>query len=536
MPTETIKDFGVRLIACFTVLWTPFFFFSSYRGHPIPAAALIYSAILFASAALVFTLIIGRNRGARRVAVFTLIVCLFLDLQVPQFNGATAYVGALVIAGIFWLIREHLAVIVASVFTTVLVSSAVTSQIEPYVDHTMVTYHHEDGDTPAAPGRVVHLILDGFSSVSGIPKEIAGGPALRSEIEDFFRSYDFTLYPNAISEYAVTRNSISGILNFEASSTPERHIHGKRPIVLKDNAYFERLHERGFEINVYQSTYMDYCAETPVPLATCFTYRYDGTDWLRTSSLSDSQKLSALLGMYLNLPGAFESIWKAYVGLRELTANIGVSLPAVMIWDGTPAPIAAMSAFDHYRETVLLAPSGTAHFAHVLLPHGPFIYDENCQMREEPLGWLGSHPLHRKDNTPAGRELRYQQYFPQVQCTFRELSTLFDGLKAEGKWADTEIILHGDHAARIYLTAPRNRNRERLTANDLADGFSTLFAVKLPYAQHGASDETIAPISRLLAEIALPETERVELDTTLSVYLEGQNNDFWTSIPWPQAP
>jgi hypothetical protein len=340
MPTETIKDFGVRLIACFTVLWTPFFFFSSYRGHPIPAAALIYSAILFAFAALVFSLLIGRNRGARRVAVFTLIVCLFLDLQVPQFNGATAYVGALVIAGIFWLIREHLAVIVASVFTTVLVSSAVTSQIEPYVDHTMVTFHHEDGDTPAAPGRVVHLILDGFSSVSGIPKEIAGGPALRSEIEDFFRSYDFTLYPNAISEYAVTRNSISGILNFEASSTPERHIHGKRPIVLKDNAYFERLHERGFEINVYQSTYLDYCAETPVPLATCFTYRYDGTDWLRASSLDDSQKLSVLLGMYLNLPGFFESVWKAYVALRGLSERVGIPLPAIMVWDGSPAPSA----------------------------------------------------------------------------------------------------------------------------------------------------------------------------------------------------
>jgi hypothetical protein len=535
MPTETEKDFGLRLIACFVVLWTPFFFFSSYRGHPIPATALIYSAILFALAALVFALIIGRDQGVRRVAVFTLIVCLFLDLQIKQFDGATAYVGAVVIAGVFWLIREHLALIVASVFTTVLVSSVLTTPAEPYVDHSMITNQQEDGDVSARSGRLVHLILDGFTGISGIPEDIVGGPALKSEIEDFFRSYDFALHPNAISEYAVTRNSISGILNYEASSTPERHIHGKRPVVLKDNAYFERLHERGFEINVHQSTYLDFCAETPVPLASCLTYRHDGTDWLRTSSLNDSQKLSVLLGMYLNLPGFFESVWKAYVDLRGLSAKIGIPLPAVMVWDGTPAPIAAMSALDHYRETVLSAPPGTAHFAHLLLPHGPFVYDSNCQLREKPLSWLGSHPLHQKASTPAGRELRYREYFPQVRCTLRELRRLFDGLKAEGKWADTEIILHSDHGSRIYETAPRERNRERLTGRDLNDGFSTLFAAKSPRAQRIGSDET-APVSRLLAKIAGPDTERVEPKTTLMVYLEGQNNEFWTAIPWVETP
>jgi hypothetical protein len=535
MPTETAKDFGLRLIACFVVLWTPFFFFSSYRGHPIPAAALICSAILFAFAALVFALMIGRDQGVRRVAVFTLIVCLFLDLQIAQFDGATAYVGAVVIAGVFWLIREHLALIVASVFTTVLVSSLFTTSTDPYVDHSMITNKHEDGDVSASSESLVHVILDGFSGISGIPEDIVGGRALRSEIEDFFRSYDFVLNPNAISEYAVTRNSISGILNYEASSTPEKHIHGKRPVVLKDNAYFERLHERGFEINVYQSTYLDFCAETPVPLASCLTYRYDGTDWLRASSLDDSQKLSVLLGMYLNLPGFFESVWKAYVDLRSLSERVGISLPAVMVWDGTPAPIAAMFALGHYRERVISAPPGAAHFVHLLLPHGPFVYDSNCQLREKPLGWLGSHPLHRKDSTPTGRELRYRQYFPQVRCTLRELGTLFDGLKAEGKWADTEIILHGDHGSRIYETAPRERNRERLTGSDLTDGFSTLFAVKSPRSQR-ISGEGTAPVSRLLAKIAGPDTERVERTTTLTVYLEGQNDEFWTAIPWVETP
>ena len=86
--SDGLKDFSVRLIACFLILWTPFFFFSNFRGHPAPATALIYSAILFALAALFFALLMGPGKSIRRVAVFTLIVCLFLDLQAPWFDDA----------------------------------------------------------------------------------------------------------------------------------------------------------------------------------------------------------------------------------------------------------------------------------------------------------------------------------------------------------------------------------------------------------------------------------------------------------------
>ena len=158
---------------------------------------------------------------------------------------------------------------------------------------------------------------------------------------------------------------------------------------------------------------MDFCRESPVPLASCFTYRYDGTDWMRGSELGDRQKLSVLLGLYHNMPGFFESVWKGYVGLRNTFEAVGLSLPAIMEWDGILAPVATMSVFDRLNAEVSTTPSGTAHFANLLLPHSPFVYDAKCVPRPDPLDWLGSHPLRMKDSTKIGHEVRYAQYFEQ---------------------------------------------------------------------------------------------------------------------------
>ncbi len=475
----------------------------------------------------------GPGKSIRRVAVFTLIVCLFLDLQAPWFDDAAALGTAVLIAGVFWLLREHLALILVSLFATVLVTSALTTPGGQYVDHWTVTEQGGD-DAATASGMIVHLILDEFAGLAGIPDDIAGGRELKAEIKEFFQSYGFSLQTRAISEYASSRASISGMLNFDAGEAPEKHYHGKHPFIMKNNAYFEHLHQRGYKINVYQSTYLDFCAETPVPLASCFNYRYDGTDWLRTATLSDFRKMSVLLGMYLNLPGLFESGWKSYVKLRGQAQRIGVSLPTILAWDGNPSPITAVSALDHLREPVLEAPQGTAHFAHLLLPHGPYVYDAECNLRGPPFGWLSSHPLHEKDNTQAGRALRYQQYFVQVQCTLRQLQQLFDGLKAEGKWADTEIILHSDHGSRIYATAPRSKNRERLNAQDLADGFNTLFAVKSPHAQ-AIADDTTVPVSRLLARLIGADVQASGEDHPPVVYLQSQDDEPWMAFPWEET-
>ena len=532
------NDFWIRLAACFLLVWTPYFLFSSFRDHPIPAGALVYSVAVFAVPALGFTLLAGGNRGIRHALVLAFLVSLFLDLQTTWFDGVLAAGCALVVACLCWLLREHLALILVCVLGAMLAGTVLIPSNEQYVETWSVEGGAPVGDKMGADppaGTLIHIILDEFAGLGGIPEDIAGGQLLTKEIAEFFRSYGFELRANAISQYVSTKVSISSMLNFEAGETPEQNYRGKRPFILTSNRYFETLHERGYSLSVYQSTYLDYCAEAPVPLARCLTYRYDGTDWLRSADLSDFQKMTVLLGMLLNHPGILETFWKSYVGLRLQARQIGISLPVVMAWDGRVAPLASSSAFRSVRDTVAAASPGTAHFIHVLLPHSPYAFGSDCGLRDKPLTWLSHHPLHRRGNSPAGRDQRYGLYFEQVRCTLRQLGGLFDALKAEGNWDHAEIVLHGDHGSRLYERAPRAEARSELTPRDLADGFSTLFASKTNRGPM-VTDDGAGPVWRMLAETLKVNVGPGEQDSPLLIYLQGREDDSWVAYPWSANP
>ena len=40
-PRDGMKAIGMRAIAVFLTIWTPFFVFAALRGYPIPATSLI---------------------------------------------------------------------------------------------------------------------------------------------------------------------------------------------------------------------------------------------------------------------------------------------------------------------------------------------------------------------------------------------------------------------------------------------------------------------------------------------------------------
>src|SRR5690606_34761192 len=110
----------------------------------------------------------------------------------------------------------------------------------------------------AADGILIHLMLDEHAGIMGIPEDVPGGTALRRGLRKFFADNGFRLFGNAISEYAVTRNSMAGILNFTAGPTPYDLYEGREPFVPQQSRYFEALTETGYDIQVYQTLYMDY--------------------------------------------------------------------------------------------------------------------------------------------------------------------------------------------------------------------------------------------------------------------------------------
>lgn len=546
--SDRFRHLCLRFAAVFLILWTPFFSFSAYRGHPVPISSLVYSASLFAIPALLFAVLAGHERRYRYVGVFSLLVLVFLDLQFSWMQGVIALILSAVVVATCWALRGNLALILTTIFATMLVSTILTPT-SGYQDHTLESNPAVTPRPTQDPARrtdtFIHIILDEFIGVDGIPTEVKGGPALQREVSQFFERHGFRLYPNAFSEYALSKHSISSILNLEATDEPKKNFRSKRPYILTQNRVFDFLSERYPELHVTQSTYMDFCKESPATIASCFTYRFDGSDWLRTAALDDTDKLNILFGMYFNLPGFFELARKGYVRLQDIASDVGITLPSGIVWDGRVTPIASINAFDHFRRTVLESAPGTAHFGHIDLPHGPYVLDEFCNLTGNPFGWLSHRPLHGRENTTEGRRIRYEQYFDQIRCTLTRLDRFFAELKTAGKWRNSTILIHGDHGSRLYKTRVLGRHQAELTRADLMDGFSTLFAFRPnPSGEKNRSapsssprSERLArrPVSQLLAEslgIEIPEAERT---APPRVYLEDE--DSWFALPWaPDAP
>ena len=533
-----IYDYLVRFTAIFSILFTPFYNFYGDRSQPISWLSLSYSALYFAIVSVVLVMLIRRSQGILATAVFTATVALFLDFQYDWFRGVPLFAITLLIFGIFWALRKHVALILSVVFNTMLISSILIISLglgSGTPDQVVSTPGGQSApQDPEDRPVIVHLVLDEHAGIAGIPLDVPGGPELRQSLQKFYQSNGFRLFENAISEYVSSKNSIPDILNLSAGTEPEQWYYGKKPYVLRTSKYFELLNKSGYELIVHQSTYMDFCKEFPAIVSRCHTYRYDGTDWLRNSHLTDREMFYGLFGMYINRSNIFEAISKLYVRLTKTARLLYIRLPPLAEWDGSAASLSALAAFDDFIEDVSEGPPGAVYFAHILLPHSPYVFDSDCRLRPEIFGWMGNVPLHSKFNTEDSREQRYSRYLEQMKCTRSKLELLFSRMRAAGRFANATIVIHGDHGSRIYLTEPKSRNAESLDVRDYLDSFSTLFAAKAPGLAPGY-DKTWAPVSQLLGQLAGAGGLPSDTELLPRVYLEGSDDEDWVELPWPEA-
>jgi arylsulfatase A-like enzyme len=98
-------------------------------------------------------------------------------------------------------------------------------------------------------------------------------------------------------------------------------------------------------------------------------------------------------------------------------------------------------------------------------------------------------------NTAQSRAVRYPLYLEQVICTHRKLNELFEEMMRHGVYEDAIIIIQGDHGSRID-TGPPRPGVLNLSERDFIDGFSTLYAIKLPGLNPGY-DRRALPIDEL---------------------------------------
>jgi hypothetical protein len=506
-----LRPFLIDLGALALVMLAPFVVLLSFHGYAYFAPEVLLIAAATVAAAALLTLLVRLAGPLVRVLVLAAAIALFVDMHVSLPTSWPSYVVTLLflaavaaLAAILWLLREHATTILIVVFVTLigltlLRGSANSNRIVS--ERTAAA-----GSGNAEPPLLIHLLLDEHIGVEGLPPEIPSARALRPELIDFYTSRGFRLFGGAYSQYANTFNSIANLLNFASREVSHPYLlHGSDTTEwdLKQAAYFQMLQQRGYRLHVYQSTYMDLCHAEGVQVQECTTYPVTSLSLLQGRGLRTGEKAGAIVNAIVTQSNILRVVQKVYERIiRGTLLRVGWQIPAWRwqqpLFGSLPVP----DVFDRLSDDILRHPRGHAFFAHLLLPHYPYIFDRSCEMRPHTADWLTNRIASTNRlvyNTADSRAQKYDRYADQVRCLLTLIDGLLDDLDSRGLLADAIIVVNGDHGSRIPVHFPSGLTLASgvLTDSDLSDTFSALYAIHAPGVSPGYDDEPLSLVELL---------------------------------------
>jgi hypothetical protein len=498
--TGTIYDF----LSPPLILVTPFISFMKYNDYSYIAPEFwICVAGLLAIGLLCGAITVLGGTWLRVLGTAGLLT-LFVDLQFDWFDTSPRLwvpafgIGMLLLC---WLAREHLSRIVAPVFAIMLAS---TVALYALGDPAPMARASTRASVESAPANglptIVHIMLDEHIGIEGIPADVQHGRETKAQLKSFFQSHGFRLFGHAYSRYASTRNSLPNTLNYTSRPLWHAWADGDRNVVLQSNRYFADMSRAGYEIHAFQIGLVDLCRPSAPILASCYTEDHTGLRSLETSQFSLDEKTVLIYKLYARLSKINDAFQNFNTRVRGLAEQNGWEWPRWWSEVAGMPPVGAVHTLSLLADAVARSAPGQMFFAHLLLPHNPYIYDGNCNERH-PADWDLAHdsePL--PANTMQSRAHRYALYLEQVQCLYKKLGETFERWQEAGVFDHAIIIMHGDHGSRIYLHRPEAPNLEEILVSDYADAYSTLLAVKAPGYEPGYDLRWIA-IQDLLPQL-----------------------------------
>lgn len=502
------------------VLTASFANFLNYNEYPLarPEVGLVVLMLsLVAGAAGLVYWAAGRRL---RVVLDVALAFAAFDLN---FDGTVVVVLAAMVSAL--LLNRFLMPMLGMVAAFVLATEIGTATLRS------MTAAAEPGLSAASPSTdlpvLVHLILDEHIGIEGLSQSVPEAEDIRARLQTFYEEASFRLFGGAFSQYMHTVNAIPQILNFgeEQPWAPE-YLDGRR---ITENAYFDRLRELGYGINILQSDFLDYRAHSAVE--TCDEYRATDVGSLAGSTLSAGDKSILLASGFVSLSSVLPAIGAAaYILAAEVAGPLGLDLPIFVVGNRT-STTGALAAFDLFTQHLEQAQPGKAYFAHILAPHFPYAFDARCGVKDLE-NW-------ESRQSPLGSRLdRELAYIEQLDCVTKKLGQALAALARSEAGASAIVIVHGDHGSRITDRDPTLETAGDFSDADMIATFSTLFAVRAPQIDSGY-DARKLPVAKILAALAASgfRSGEVELgeDFVPTVRLENREWKPVRSEPLPTS-
>ena len=443
----------------------------------------------------------------------SVLAAIFLGMQFEKIAMINSYGLIGLVLGIFFLclkLKDHLYPVMMAVFATSLASSLALSL---WTEGSAAIHYVNQSRTVGSnvPPRIIHLILDEHIGIEGIPTNMDLGKAVKERITNFYRQYDFFVYGGAHSHYLYTMNAVPNLLNLSAEAKSDAFVTGLHQNKLKTNNYFKALLQKNYTITAVKTEFLDVCSDENAAPQHCIEYNLASLGGIANLNLPVSEKEEMIVLGYLEKSRTYRTIRSRYRSIQPELASHGIPLPAWAdsFWEQNPfwlGSINTMAIMDKLWGQILMVPPGNVFFAHLIFPHFPYLYQEDCSIsRYEEWNSRELYVLFDDRYLGIGhrdsqkREERYDRYFQQLHCLYSRLDKLFLSMKNAGIFDDSIIILHGDHGSRNVQHQPIKENLAQLTEDDYKDAFSTLYAIKIP-GNPGGYDSSVYPLEELLAQ------------------------------------
>lgn len=404
--------------------------------------------ILFIIFSVICILAVFMERRLKYAGIFLTVLCFitFISLifhllqtfsnQYPIWSQVTLDIFAIVLALLFFfrLDRKSSNSIIAAVSAVFIVHTAIgqfglyQEYLTRNLDRTAPSdspSRHESRTRASSPlsndvhGNVYHIVLDGFQS-DAFQYLLKRGEIAALE--------SFTYFSNFKSSYWRTHFSMSSIILGE-------YYDGRENIMkwtyrsFDERGLFRDLHENSIPIIMYPY-YKYYC---PSFAATC------DSQVVHAAGESGRQALTDLWFQSI-IPPSLRTVLNSSASeskneIRGHERSLGFSVTSFLGLEPVVPlhlhPIHSIHAFDRLLEEEENRPArGQYLFFHAILPHGPYLYGPNCELRDD-----------------FGDDLA--RYYAQAKCGINIVKRLVAELKRRGRFDNSLIIVHADHGIQL---------------------------------------------------------------------------------------
>jgi hypothetical protein len=229
----------------------------SHHGYPLGSPEIRIAAAFLVVSAAAAGLLYAISGGIGRVILETLLTYLVFDLNFDGVGVGIATVAAVI------LLNRHLLQVMVVAFPVVIAADFIGLGLDDAnVQAATVALPEVDSNAPV----LLHVILDEHIGIEGLPAAAPEAAGLRQDLQSFYVQNGFRLFGGAYSEYLHTVNAIPHILNF-GTEQPWTSEHREGATVDR-NRYFDRLGQLGYRVRVYQSDFLDLCANPAVESCT----------------------------------------------------------------------------------------------------------------------------------------------------------------------------------------------------------------------------------------------------------------------------